>query len=251
MAVTLECKLKVSLREFRAAVAAVVPHAERTKTGDEISQLARVRVTAGKGELLLAATNTSTTARAAVTIDEDSRDELFSADDGIFSVDLPPVRLKKTVGAFEIGRPAADQDDAWAEITLTPGMLTIHDGNGLLPGAESSIPTLDLSDQFPDVAGVLQRAAASANASPQVKPLIAAKGPLALFNHAYTAYKRPLVFKATGTAGSRGWVVACGGKFVGVLSSEDPGGDSLGRMDAEWHEHLSRLGLDKPALTAV
>ena len=55
MTVTTKCTLTVSLRELRQAVTAVVPHAEPTKSGDEISKLSRIRLTAGTGELLVMA----------------------------------------------------------------------------------------------------------------------------------------------------------------------------------------------------
>ena len=251
MAVTLECTLTVSLRQLRAAVKAVVPHCEPTKTGDEISQLARVRLTAGKNELLVSATNTKTTARAAVEIDEDSRDERFAADDGVFSVDVAPGILRTALAAFKVGAAKADGEDSYAEVVLTPAHIAITDVDALLPGLSMVIPALDLVDGFPDIAGILQRAFGSASGSPQAKPLIADKGPLALFQHAAGAYGRPLTFEATGTAESRGFAVWCGPQFAGLLSSEDPSGESLGRRDAERHTHLKRLGLDKPALAAV
>lgn len=245
MAVTLECTLTVSLRELRQAIASVVVHAEPTKTGDEISKLSRVRVTAGKDELLFAATNTVTTALAAVTIDEDSRAQRFAADDGVFSVDVMPGALRGILTTFKVGRTTADAEDAYAEVKLTSDWLTLTDTDGLLPGMSTTLPLIGLSDSFPDVIGVLGRTFGSAMGTPQAKPLISEAKPLALFRHAATAYQAALTFEPTGTAESRGFAVWCGPLFQGLISSSDPSGNSLGHRDTERQTILRRLGLDQ------
>ena len=250
MAVTLECELVVGLRALRQAIAAVVPHAEPTKTGDEISKLSRVRITAGKDELLVMATNSVTVAMAAVEIEEDSRSERFAADDGIFSIDAMPGHIRSILASFKVSRPTADADEVYAQVQISGQQVKVLDTAGMLPGMppgfEITFPTLGLADGFPDIPGILQRTFSSAMGSPGVKPLISEAKPLALFRHAAVAYGQALTFEPTGTAESRGWAVWCGSQFAGLISSTDPSGNSLGHRDQERQTILRRLGLDKP-----
>ena len=85
---------------------------------------------------------------------------------------------------------------------------------------------------------------ASASGSPKVKPLIVDASPVGLFRHAAKAYGRPLTWEPTGTADSPGWVVWCGPQFIGLFSSVDPSGETLGRRNSERNEHLKRLVLE-------
>ncbi len=247
VAVTIECEVEFSMRMFRAALSSVVPHAEPTKTGDEVSPLARVRLVLGRDELLVMATCTSTTALAAVDIESDSRSERFAADDGAFSLDLSTDIVRKILQGFKVGRVTADAEDPLAGLIVsTKGFVELEDRDGLIPGMRSRYPHLALSDSFPDVPALLARALGEASASPQAKPLIVEAKPLRLFAHASVAYGRPLTGEPVGAAGSRGWLIWCGPGFIGTLSSEDPGGESLGRRNAERRAHLERLGLAAP-----
>jgi hypothetical protein len=242
MAVTLACTLQVPLRQLRAAIAAVVPHAEPTKTGDEISSLSRVRFIAAKDELLLAATCTHTTALAAVRIEEDSRAERFAADDSVFSVDMPPGVLRRFNGMFQASRATADGIDEMAELTFgTDGELVLTDVSGLFPGLSITVPTLDLAHDFPDIVGIMSKAFSGANYD--AKPLVAKGRMFALFNAAATAYGAPLQFEPTGSGESRGYIVLCGPSFSGAISSGHNDDDSLNKRDTDRRKHLARLGL--------
>ena len=89
-------------------IAAVVVHAEPTKTGDEVSALSRVRIIAGASELFVVATNLTTSALAALTIVEDSRAERFGAD----LAALVATRQAEARAAAA-DAPAADEDDEY------------------------------------------------------------------------------------------------------------------------------------------
>lgn len=249
MAVTLACTLQVPLRQFRAAIAAVVPHAEPTKTGDEISSLSRVRFVAAKDELLLAATCTHTTALAAVRIEEDSRAERIAADDGVFQVDMPPGILRRMNGTFMASRSTADGLDEFAELKFgVDGEMVVTDVSGLFPGLSMTVPTLDLAHDFPDIVGILAKALGAAQYD--AKPLVAKGRMFSLFGAAATAYGQPLQLEPTGTGESRGYIVLCGGMFVGAISSGHNDDDSLSKRDAERRKVMARLGLG-PDLKAV
>lgn len=246
MAVTLEFEVEASMRLLRAALTATIVHAEPTKTGDEVSPLCRVRLIFGKAEILVAASNSTTTALAAVPIDDgtDTRRERFAVDDAPYIVDVGPGEVRDILQQFKCARPSADAEDAAAGLRVTgDGFFWVQDRDGLIPGKMTRYPHLSTSDTFPDVLAVLKQAMGQASSSATPKPLIAEAGPLKLFAAASVAYGRPITCEPIGAGGSRGWLVWCGPAFVGLLSSDDPGGDSLARRQAERRAHLERLGL--------
>lgn len=243
MAVTLEFECEVSLRGLRQALSAVVVHAEPTKSGDEVSPLCRLRLVFARDEILVMASNSLTTAMASVDIDDgtDTRRERFAADDGEYVLDLDPGVARKILQQFKVARPTADA--AAGILVHGNGFVSIEDRDGLLPGMLSRYPHLSLSDSFPDVRRVLREAAAQASGASGAKALIAESKALRMFAAAPVQYGRPLTFEAVGRSGQRGWWVWCGPHFQGLISSVDPGGDSLARRDSERMGHLRRVGL--------
>lgn len=250
MTTSTEVTIEVSLPEFRKAVSAVTPHAEPTKTGDEISHMSRVRLTAAKNELLLAAGNSITTVLAAVPIEEDSRAERFAADDGVFDVDVTPGFLRTVLQAFKAAGDAASGEDQFAQLVFTVDKMTVTDVSGLFPGRTMTEPLLPRSEQFPGIVGALAEALAGVGTSTVAKPLVTNGAALGLFRSAAIAYNRPLQFEGTGSAESRGFVVLCGSQFVGAVSSRHNDDNSLAARDAERHKHLVRLGLAKALVEA-
>lgn len=244
MAVTSRCVIEVPLIDFRRAVAAVKPHAERAKSGDEVSAFSRVRFIAGRTELLVAATNGTTTALAAVKILDDDRTERFAKDDGVFALDLSPVLAGDLRSGLRMQRGDYTEDDQTAEIVFTDDAVSVRDVSGLWPGSETSRPTLPYSTEYPDIPRMLRDALGAAGEA--VKPLTSRGGPFALFMPAAAQYDRPLQFEASGPATSRGFVVWCGPRFVGAVSSGHDDDDSLARRQAERRAHLERLGLSTP-----
>ena len=251
MGVTLECEVEVSMRQLRAALSSVVPHSEPTKTGDEVSPLARVRLVLGRDELQVIASCAATSALAAVDIEMDSRAERFAPDDGEFALDLSPDIVRKMLQQFKVSRPGADAEDPLAAVIVSnSGYVELEDRDGLIPGMRSRYPHLALSDSFPDVAAALKRAAGGAMSEVGARALIVDPKVMRLFAHAGVAYGRPVRHEPIGTAGTRGWWVWCGPRFTGLLSSDDPGSDSLARAEAERRIHFERLGL-APKLDAL
>ena len=243
MTTTAECTIDVPLVRLRSAIAAVVVHAEPTKTGDEVSALSRVRIIAGASELFVVATNLTTSALAALTIVEDSRAERFGADDGEFGVDISPGLIRDLFSTLRPRKADVDASDQLARLHFTDEYLTATDVSGLWPGSQTRKPLLPFPSDYPDVVDALAVALGGAGEAQAAKPLVANGGALALFRHAATAYDRPLQFEATGPATSRGFVVWCGPDFVGHVSSAHNDDNSLGRRDAERRKHLERLGL--------
>lgn len=246
MAVTLDFEVETSLRALRAALTSVVPHSEPTKTQDEVSPLCRVRLVFGRDEVHVMATNSLTSALAAVPIDDgtDTRRERFAPEDAPYVLDVDPGVVRRILQSFKVARPSADAEDAPAGIIIRgDGMFEIEDRDGLIPGMLSRYPHLATSDSFPDVRAALSQAAAQAMASAAARSLIVEPKVMRLFAHAGVAYGRPVRHEPIGSAGTRGWWVWCGPKFMGTLSSDDPAGDTIARAQAERREHFERLGL--------
>ena len=254
MAVTTECTLEVPLAPLRAALTAVTPHSEPTKTGDDVSEMSRVRLTAAKAELLVVACNESgTAALAAVPIESDSRAERFAADDGVFSVDITPGAARLLLRDFKAGGPGVEADQDMVKVAFTDTRITVADASGLLRdsfGLEVSQNTLQFSPDYPDVTEILGTALARAGEAQAAKPLVTQGRLWALFRHAAVAYGRPLRVEGTGGAAARGFIVMCGSAFIGSVSSRHNDDDSLAKAQAERRAHLERLGL-QPALAVL
>lgn len=254
MTTTIECTLEVPLIPLRQALSSVVVHAEPTKTGDEVSEMSRVRLTAATSELLvLAANEAGTAALAAVPIESDSRAERFAADDGEFSVDLTPGAARLILRDFRAGKPGVEADQDMVKLVIGETRITIADASGLLKdsfGLEVSQQLLQFSSDYPDVQSVLRDALARAGEAQAAKPLVTQGRPWALFRHAAVAYGRPLRLEGTGGSDTRGFVVMCGSSFIGAVSSRHNDDDSLAKAQAERRAHLERLGL-QPALAGL
>lgn len=242
-----ECTLKVAMQPLRAALLAVVAHADRPKLGDEDLALARVRLIAGKEELLVAAMSSTeqgtSSAFAAVRIDEDDRKVKFEAWDGPMVVDVHPTMVRDLIRAL---RPAKHPDGApegWAELWVNSadGQIEVKDVSGLWPGRASTVTTLPTRADYPDVVGTVGRALTGAAGT--YKPFVPGRGLLARFLHAERAYEAELEARPTGTAESSGWVVVCGDGFAGVVESFHKAGNTLKHRDKRWQTHLERAGV--------
>lgn len=251
MAVSLEATVKVGVRPLRQALTAVTPHAEPTKSGDEISAQARVRLIAGKEELHVVATCTHTSGMASIPIEEDSRSIRFAPDDGPIVVDIPPGVARSVLADFKGSRSTADGIQEWVDIELGAvddvgrDVITITDVSALFPGLRITIPVLATSAEFPDVVGIL--ADAMREASGPGSTIVVGGRTLALFRHASVAYGEPLQLCHTG---QRGYLVTCGAAFLGHLSSRHGDDDSLHRRDRDYRAHMVRMGLTAPVQAA-
>jgi hypothetical protein len=244
MAVTIECTVKVPIRQLRAALTAVVPHAEPTKTRDEVSPLSRVRLLLGKSELLVMAMSERTVALAACEIVEDTRGERFAADDGVFAVDVEPGIVRSVLQAYKAPKVGVGADDPLAAITVEEGPYwRIEDEDGLIPGLATTYPRIPLTDRLPDIPRHLGDALRQASASPGVRPLVTDDPVLRLFAKASAAYSRTVTAEPIGGEGRRGWLVWCGPSFIGLLASDSGGEDTLGGRQRARHVHMVRLGL--------
>lgn len=247
-----ECTLKVGIAPLRAAITSVVVHAAKVRLGDEDLELSRVRLIAGKTELLVVATNGTakgnTCAQAAVTIEADDRRVKFEVDDGPFVIDLHPAKARDIVRQIKPVKTDAEGDPGpsatgWCNLTLDADdeTVTVVDESGLWPGTRLTVPALEHRDDFPDIPGILGRALSGAAGT--FKPLITGNGVVPLFDVAAKEYDAELEIEPTGTADSGGFVVICGDFFTGVLESGNGTGNSLKARDKRRFKHLERLGV--------
>lgn len=231
MSITTECTVKVQLTSLRAALGAVLPHAKRTKTGEDVA-LHRVRLTLANTHMFVTATNGTTTALARMTYTDDTRGNLWEPEDGPIVFDLLPseVRLARTWL-----QPKAVGDDADMLVSLT----TIRDGESEWEaigtqneGSRHTFAGMEISDAFPDLVELNGRAVAEApGETSRSRDLVQDGATVALFKAASTAYNTPLCWRPTGGE-QGGFVVTCGSAFAGTVSS-DTGGDEGKRRRAQ------------------
>lgn len=252
-----ECTLRVGLHLFRAALQAVVPHADVVRLGDDDLALARVRLIAGADELLIVATNAAkdgaTSAQAAVPIEQDSRSDRFHPWDGPFVVDLHPTMCRDIIRVIKPGKPDRETGDAgptitgWCDVLLTLERVRVTDVSGLWPGKRIVVPVLDHRTEYPDVPALIGRALQ--HASGLHKPFVARSSVSARFVPAGKAYDAALEWQPSGTAESSAFVITCGDYFAGLAESNHAGGNSLKARDRRHMRHLERAGLtEQPAL---
>lgn len=244
MTVTLAAEVTVSTADLRDALRAVTPHAEQLKTGD-LDAEHRVRLVLDAHHVNVLASNSSTAAMAIVSIEDDTRNERFAADDGPLTVDITPRQARLILQQFKAKGTDPEGVEQLLSVTVGAGLVTLTDKSGLFAGETVSFPDHGVADGFPDVMGIIQRALAAASSSQGPKPLTADGKTLALFKPASVVYGQPLVVEATGTVESRGFLVSCGESFLGVVSSRHQDDDSLKRRDAWRTAWMRRLGLDR------
>lgn len=246
----------VGTADLRRAIDSVRRHADKTKTGgdgDATCHRVRLSFQPTRNELAVMATNLVTSAVAVVDLlsADGGQPDLFNHanDDGKVPpatiVDLAPKHCANILSLF----PARGDDEALLRFEADEDGTDIAAAGGLFDGDEYRITSPAGGAQFPDVWAILTRAAQGATTTPSPKPLTATGKAIARFDIASKLYEVPLTVMPTGNAESRGFVVACGPKFLGLISSGHNDDDSLARRDRDWQAWLHRL--DGRKLTAV
>jgi hypothetical protein len=243
-----EVTIEVATVDFRRALTAVVPHAEKNKTGDN-GVMHRFRLCIDASEVYLLATNGQTTGLAAVPIQSDDRSVRFEPDDGPFWVDLLPRHSALILQHFPISTGSGSDMDEMLELKATTKEFRVQDVGGLWAGDSVLFKQADPTTDYPDLIGPLSRALAERGSTPAPKPLVASAQLLKLFQGAGDAYGEPIELYSTGTNSSRGFVVACGTQFVGTVESRHQDDDGMRRRDAAHMRWLERF--PAATLTAV
>lgn len=240
MSITTECTVKVQLLHLRAALGAVLPHAKRTKTGEDVA-LHRVRLTLANGHMFVTATNGTTTALARIRYDDDSRGNLWEPEDGPIIFDLLPaeVRLART---WLQPKAVGDDDDMIVSLTTTRDGESEWEAIGTQnEGSRHTFAGMEISDAFPDLVELNGRAVAEApGETSRSRDLVQDAGVLALFKAAGAAYNSPICVRPTG-GDQGGFVVTCGPAFAGTVSSDTGGDEGKRRRAADTQTMLDIL----------
>lgn len=250
MTVTTECELTVGIADLQHAIAAVAPHADKAKQGDEQPVTCRIRLTAGKDHLAVSATDTRTSAVAWVVILADSRKDAFKPEDGPFVVDLLP---KHARALAESQTPRKLEGDDLGECTLILALdeVTITDRSGKYPGVSHTVVPLEQEGagtlpgteelRYPPVERLVGQAFGRAYGTHKV--LLPPTGMLSRFEIAAREYGDPLVIEPVGDAEDTGWLVWCGTRFAGQLLARPEADADTRRRNSRRLQYLRRLGL--------
>lgn len=249
----------VSTRDLRDAVRAVRVHADHTKTGGEGDGAChRVRFSFGRTELVVMATCIVTTAVATVDLLTDEgqpiRDALDLADDNgkipaTTIIDVVPAKAALMLQAFKVARHDPDGVAQLLRFDVLEDGVEVTDVSGLFAGDAYVMQGAGKGAAFPDVWSIVQSALQATGTEPSPKPLTAPGVHVSRFQIASRVYETPLTISPTGTPESRGFLVECGPKFLGVISSSHNDDDSLGKRDAARRRWLHRF--DGRQLAAV
>lgn len=250
MTVTTECELTVGIADLQRAIAAVAPHADKAKQGDEQPVTCRIRLTAGKDHLAVSATDTRTSAVAWVVILADSRKDTFKPEDGPFVVDLLP---KHARALAESQTPNRLEGDDLGECTLTLGLdeVTVTDRSGKYPGVSHTVVPIEheTTDTLPGTEDLgyppVERLVGQAfsRAAGTHKVLLPPSGMLSRFEVAAREYSEPLVIEPVGDADATAWLVWCGTRFAGQLNARPEDDQERRRRQSRRVQYLRRLGL--------
>lgn len=245
---------RVSTPEFRRAIDAVRRHADKTKTGGDGTQaLRRVRILLdpAAGYARIMATNLTTTAVAVVPIvtPDGTLLDLLDAADGngkvlqAAVVDIQPKHAARILSAFPV---SAKAEGPQLILRVFDGRTEITDIGGEMAGDAYTMTAPPDGEGFPDVWGIVAKASQAATSTPTPKPLTTVGLALARFEPAARLYETPLTIHPSGSAESRGFVVACGPDFRGLVSSSHNDDDSMAKR-----EQAERLWLGRFAETVA
>ncbi len=250
MTATTECTLTVGIADLQAAVASVAPHAEKPKQGDEQPVTCRVRLSAGRTHLTVAATDTRTSAVAVVKTLGDSRKGKFAPEDGPLIVDLLPKHARAIAGSQTPNR-LEGEDLGECLLTIRAVEVTVEDSSGKYPGVSHTVVPIEqeASDTspgtedmgYPPVEALLAKAFSRARGEHKV--LLPPVGMLSRFETAAREYGEPLVIEPVGDPDSTGWLVWCGTRFAGQLNARQEDDQEARRRHSRRLDFLRRLGL--------
>lgn len=239
MTVTLAGSVDVKTGDFRAALQAVIPHAGKSKAGDEITALGRVRLVIDAYHVNVMASNGATSALAQASIEQDDRPAPEHDDDGPFVIDLAPTFVDQAIKVFVPRRARKNEPDSVGRLELAFSTKTLDlttAPGGVFDGLGMTFPIEAPNGNFPNLLELLGRSAreAAGEAAPG-KSLVTGGPSLHLFEAARKAYKQELWVSGIGGPESPGWLVEVGDSFIGHL-----GGKVVG--DDERKTHASRRG---------
>ena len=216
--------LVVDLRDFRQALAAVMPHVASPK---DFPSMARVRLTPQPQNLELTASDRYTMALALVSVWE-------YADDAGGVIDLSPGDVAKILA---VHTEPAKHTEAFLRIQVAESAVTLTDISGLIDGESLVLERMTPSETFPDLRKTF---AGRLRAGHSIDGEFWVNAPLLhRFESAQKTYGYPLIVEPTEQGGVL--VVRCGESFLGQVCLVRPDDDAAleaKRWAHDWDERI-------------
>lgn len=241
MSVSTTADFDVSAEQVRRALASVIPHAHKTKTGDHAAER-RLRLVFTPEWLYVMATNGHSTALAKVWIDSDSRivGPGPEAAPGDMVADIDPRQAKLILNQFKLKPSDPEVGQTLRFRVELDDTLTMQDVGGLLSAEETlSVPLNRPAELFPDVRAVISRALAGAGASTAARDLVAGGKLIDTFKAASDAYQTAARFTPVGSPDSPAFLVSVGDDFRGVMESAHTDPDATRRFNDSQRDWLT------------
>lgn len=228
--------IDVETSDFRAALQAVTPHAEKEA---EIVSIHRVHFAVTPHMLYVSATNRHSVGCAIANIFEvDGLTGSYEDD----QFDLTPALIKEVLLLFK-GKANSNGDIGDAlRIEVKEEELIFTDMSGLFPGKKYAIPRIKIDAPFPNIPRLIRQ---TISGERKTAPRLAAAGMLlGLFVTATKVYGDTLIIEPTGARSAL--LVSCGESFIGLLMPRDIGDDTEEASQAKqwrdgWYDRLHNL----------
>lgn len=219
--------IDVETSDFRQALQAVAPHAEKEA---DIVSIHRVHFSVTPHMLYISATNRHSVACAIANVYEVAGLTGSYEDD---QFDLTPDLIKEVLMLFKgKANPNGEIGEA-LRIEVKDEEIIFTDISGLFPGKKYAIPRIKIDAPFPNIPRLIRQTIIGDR---KAAPRLAAAGILlGLFVTATKVYGDALIIEPTGTRSAL--LVSCGESFIGLLMPRDIGEDTEEASQAkQWRD---------------
>lgn len=228
--------IDVETQDFRYALQAVTPHAEKEV---KIVSIHRVHISVTPHMLYISATNRYSVALATASVFE--ADGLTgSYEDDQF--DLTPDLVKEVLMLFKSKSNPDGEIGAALRIEVGDDEIRFTDISGLFPGKTYAIPRTKIEDRFPNIPMLIRQ---SIVGDRKEAPLLATSSTLVgLFVTSARVYGAALVIEPTGSKSAL--LMSIGESFIGLLMPRNLEEDEEGRTKVKsdrdgWFNRLHNL----------
>ena len=234
----------VGTHDLRAALTAVVPHAEKNP---DFETFRRVRLEIGPENITVAATDRISAGLAIVSVWET---EDSTSSDTI--LDITPEQVDKILRIFKAPKDKGDEPSAILRLEVGDNYFTVTDVSGLpgIDGQSMTQPRTATDDSYPDIPHLISR---SRHGELRWVEQFAANGDrLSAFRIAGAVYQQPVVIEARTT--TQALSITVGESFVGVLMPVVIGEDrdvEMKEWNEAWHRRLPDPTLPPRGATKV
>lgn len=228
--------IDVETSDFRAALQAVTPHAEKEA---EIVSIHRVNFSVTRHLLYVSATNRYSVGCAIANVFE-TEGLTGSYEDDQF--DLTPELIKEVLMLFKSKANPHGEIGAAMRIEVKEEEIIFTDISGLFPGKKYAIPRVKIDAPFPNIPRLIRQTIVGER---KTAPRLAAAGMLlGLFVTATKVYGSSLIIEPSGSRSAL--LISCGESFIGLLMPRDIGDDTEEAQAAKearegWYNRLHNL----------